>query len=49
MDVLSVGSDGEDDQGGSQPGGHNYNVETPPPVLTIGSVLDQLPKVKSGK
>ena len=49
MDVLSVGSDDEDDQGGSQTVGHIDNVETPPPLLTIGSVLDQLPKLKSGK
>ena len=48
MEVLSVASEDEDENHPvSQPGQMDV-VETPPPVLTIGSVLDKLSKIKSG-
>jgi hypothetical protein len=54
LEILSVASDEDDEQSRDettqldQPATNEDNFETPPPVLTIGSVLDQLPKLKTG-
>lgn len=45
LDILSPSGDKEEDEG---PLAAPDDVETPPPLLTIGNVLDTLPKIKSG-
>ena len=44
LEILDNVSDDDDDQ--EEEAGDN--VETPPPTLTIGAVLDKLPKIKNG-
>ena len=44
LDILDDVSDDDDDQEERT----RDNFETPPPKLTIGAVLDKLPKIKNG-
>jgi hypothetical protein len=46
LDILSHSGDEEEDEG---PLAAPDDLETPPPLLTIGNVLDTLPKIKSGR
>ena len=48
LDILSAGEADELDDQADQNTTNQDNFETPPPVLTIGSVLDTLLKLKSG-
>ena len=48
LDILSAGEAEDLDDQADQNATIQDNFVTPPPVLTIGSVLDTLLKVKSG-
>ena len=48
LDILSAGEDDELGDQADQNATNQDNFETPPPVLTIESVLDTLLKLKSG-
>lgn len=53
LEILSDTSDDENQEevveaGSVDHAGSIEIVETPPPTLTIGTVLDKLPKIKSG-
>ena len=45
FDILDAPLSSDDDE---EPSATTESVETPPPTLTIGSVFDALPKIKSG-
>ena len=53
LEILSDISDDDgheelENVGSAEHAGANEIAETPPPTLTIGAVLDKLPKIKSG-